>query len=280
MGVGVTKDAEPAAGHRPKDVLLPAVDRHLLELVLAVAEEGEVLVGEPLEQRLALGDLRLGQRWRVLLEVRDDRARPVLHGRPVLDRRPDVTEHTSYVVGEQHALVALLGQPVDLDVHPRLAHGVRVRRRRAGRHRVEGDQLPVAVTLDVERRVQYQVGVAVLARQLHGERVDQERHVVGDDLDHGVPARRPAVLSHGRRVDADLGRAGLPFGGEVVVRRVGAIDVDVGSVVQLLGADVAVVRRQQGHEVVARRRRGALAVAGHLGGLLDDLVAVSVVRRR
>ena len=52
--------------------------------------------------------------------------------------------------------------------------------------------------IDVELRVDHEVDVAVLAGQLHRQRVDEERHVVGDHLDHGVPAGRPAVLGDGR----------------------------------------------------------------------------------
>ena len=46
------------------------------------------------------------------------------------------------------------------------------------------------------------------AAELHRHRVDEERHVVGDDLDDGV-RRLPAVLLELRVVDADLGRARL-----------------------------------------------------------------------
>ena len=47
---------------------------------------------------------------------------------------------------------------------------------------------PVMSRLDVELRVDDHVHVAELAVQLHRQRVDQERHVVGDDLDDGVAA--------------------------------------------------------------------------------------------
>ena len=55
--------------------------------------------------------------------------------------------------------------------------------------------------------------------ELHGHRVDEERHVVGDDLDDRVAAGRPAVLGEGRGEDADVARC--PAGryvGELVLR--------------------------------------------------------------
>jgi hypothetical protein len=165
----VAEDAEPAPGHRAQDVLLPAVGRHLLQLVLAVAEEREVLVREPRQERLALLDLLLGKRRRRLLQVRDHRVRLRHHLGPVLDGRADVGEHPSYVVGDPLGLPDVVGQPVDLDVHPRLADRVLVRRRRADRHRVQRHQLAGPVALGVERRVQHQMGVPLLASQLHGE---------------------------------------------------------------------------------------------------------------
>ena len=46
-------------------------------------------------------------------------------------------------------------------------------------------------------------------RQRHRHRVDDERHVVGDDVDHRV-RRGPAVLFGVGVVDADVGLPGAP----------------------------------------------------------------------
>jgi len=62
------QDAVPRAGDAPQDLVVALV----LEVVLPVAEEREVVVGQPAEQRLALLDLFGRQRGRVALQVLDD----------------------------------------------------------------------------------------------------------------------------------------------------------------------------------------------------------------
>ena len=44
------------------------------------------------------------------------------------------------------------------------------------------------VAVDQELRVEHLADAPALAEHLHGHRVDQERPVVGDDLDHGRTA--------------------------------------------------------------------------------------------
>ena len=136
------------------------------------------------------------------------------------------------------------------------------------------------VALDVELRVDHEVDVAQLATELHRERVDEERHVVDDDLDHRVPAGRPAVLAGRRRHDADLGGALGPVTGELVVAGERAVHVGVGPVEQVLGGDVAVVRAQQVVDLVVRWAAGALPVLGEVDRLRQELALVRLVRRR
>ena len=49
-----------------------------------------------------------------------------------------------------------------------------------------------------------------LSRQLHGERVHEERHVVDDDLDDLVRVCRPAVL--GQTVGVNTRTCAVPWG--------------------------------------------------------------------
>src|SRR5204863_297989 len=67
-------------------------------------------------------------------------------------------------------------------------------------------QVVLRVAEDADDRVDDQVDAVATAVELHSHRVDEERHVVGDDLDGGV-GRAPAVLVELRVVDADLRRA-------------------------------------------------------------------------
>ena len=147
---------------------------------------------EPLEQLGRLAHLLLVQRRRVLPEPGHDVLDLGVHLAPVLDGLADVAEHALDVLDDRGRVVAL-GQPVDLDVHPGLALRLALGLERAVRHRRHGLQLTRDVADHVEVGVDDHVHVAQLAGQLHGQRVDEERHVVHDDLDDRVPAGRPVL---------------------------------------------------------------------------------------
>ena len=143
---------------------------------------GHLLFGEPL--RVAGGDL-LG-----------DAQRGGSHLRPVLDGLAHVAQHT-LEVGGQHLVTGDVGAAIDLYVHPRLDQLVGVRR--AGARRVgHRDQRAGDVAPHDELRVHDQLDRPAVAAELGGDRVDEERHVVGDDLDDAVPVGGPAVAFSGR----------------------------------------------------------------------------------
>jgi hypothetical protein len=79
------------------------------------------------------------------------------------------------------------------------------------------------------------------AGECHGHRVDEEGHVVGDDLDDAV-RRHPAVLFERRRVGVDLHLAGAPSLQEVPVGERRAVEVELADV---LGRRVRVVRANE-----------------------------------
>jgi hypothetical protein len=115
------QDAVAGARHRAQVHLVrggPFAGR-VLEVVLPVAQEREVRVREPLQQRLPLGDLLRRQRGRVLLQLVDDLQGPGVHLGPVLDRLADVLQHLAQGMLDLLAL-GRAGLPADLDVHPRL----------------------------------------------------------------------------------------------------------------------------------------------------------------
>jgi len=80
----------------------------------------------------------------------------------------------------------------------------------------------------------HEVDIEALAREGHRDRVDDERHVVGDDLDHRV-RRVPAVLVALGVVDADLGLAGSAPAGEAPMRHRTAIEIPRVPIGQVLG---------------------------------------------
>jgi hypothetical protein len=250
-----------------------------LELVLLVAEEGEVVVREPLEELTCLPDLLRVQRGRVLLESGDDVLDLGVHLAPVLDGLADVAEHPLDVVDHRGGVVAL-GEPVDLDVHPRLADGLALRLQGAVGHR--GDRLELAgdVPDDVEVGVDDDVDVAQLAGQLHGQRVDEERHVVHHHLDDGASTRGPVAVAQGGCVHPDLRGPLGPKGRQLVLRRERAVEVDLAPLGQVLDRDVPVVGAQQVRDAVVGRPAGPPASPGQLDGPLHEPGLVRIVRRR
>ena len=113
----VAQDAEPRAGDGAQAALVGGVLVGL-ELVLAVAEEGEVVVGQPGEEVAPLAHLGVRQRRRVVGELADHGQHLGVHLGPVLDRLADVAQHPLDALGDLRGLLVV--GAVDLDVHPRL----------------------------------------------------------------------------------------------------------------------------------------------------------------
>ncbi len=140
---------------------------------------------------------------------------------------------------------------VDLDVHPRLGDRVRGRGRRV-RERQDLVQLTShRVAADHDDRVHHPLDLHTAAGQLGGDRVDQVRHVVGDDL-HDGDRTGPPVVRAGRVEDAHGRAAGHPRLGELVVGPHRAQQVHGVVVVDFLGGHVAVVQTDE----IGEFRRG------------------------
>ena len=108
---------------------------------------------------------------------------------------------------------------------------------------------------DVEERVHHQVHVVQVAGERHRQRVDEERHVVDDHLDDGVPAGPPAGRS-ARGEDPDPAGALRAGAGEPAAPGEGPAHVDGGAARDVLGGYVALVgadRRVDRRRAVARR---------------------------
>ena len=120
------------------------------------------------------------------------------------------------------------------------------------------DDGPLARVLDGQKRIHAAVFLPVephhgmddevagvpAAVQDHPHRVDQERHVVGDDLDDGV-GRLPAVLLDSRVVDPDLRAARIAPAGEVEVRHRGAVQIARRAFGEVLGRRPDVVAAEE-----------------------------------
>ena len=135
LPAGVPQDAQP----RPRNRLQHLFARPRHHLVLAVAEEREVIIGEPPQELRRLLPVVVGDRRGVDIEALGDRVRTLAHRGLVLVRRADVAEHPDQVAGEllQHGRVGL---SVDLDVVEGLPAGGLPGRRVVVEH---GQQLAV-----------------------------------------------------------------------------------------------------------------------------------------
>ena len=229
---GLPQQAQPASAHQLQRRFALFLD----QVVLAVAQQGHVVVAQPFEKGPAFGDLGFGYGRRCVLEVGDGVLQPGHHGFPVFHRGADIVQHALDARRQRIALLRV-HQPVDFQVHPRLArHPGRARPRR---HR---DQLARGVALDGVDRMHQQMQGQALPVDLQRGGVHQERHVVVDDLDRRV-ARAPAVLARRRTEDADLGAARLAHLAELQVRQQRAQ--------QVLGCALGEVLRVQALEIFA-----------------------------
>ncbi|MDQ0991241.1 hypothetical protein QFZ74_002469 [Streptomyces sp. V3I7] len=129
---------------------------------------------------------------------------------------------------------------------------------RGGQHL---DELAGEIAPDDELRVDDDVDAAPLPGQLVADRVDEEGHVVGDDLDDGVAAGPPVLLDR-RGVHPDVRGALRARLSEAVVRECGSEDVDRVAAFEVLRSGVQVVapeEREYGLLVRGlRRSRSAL----------------------
>ncbi|MGX1270355.1 hypothetical protein RKD18_003549 [Streptomyces phaeoluteigriseus] len=266
MGVAVgvvrvgAQDAEPGAGDGREGVVLA-------QLVLAVAEEGEVVVGQPAQQLAGLLHVGGGQvaGHGLARQVVGDPQGGVAHLLPVLDGLAGVGQDAQQVGGDLLE-VGAVALTVRLDVDPGFDVRV-VRQVGGGRGRPEHLDEPAGdVPADDDLRVDDEVDAAALPGQLVRHRVHEERHVVGDDLDDGVAAR-PAVLLDGRRVDAYVRGALGPVLGQPVVRESGSEDVDRVAVGEVLrgGVQVVALEEREYGRVVRRARDPRTALARRPG---------------
>ena len=182
-----------------------------------------------------------------LLVQRDrDAAAPLAHLAPVLDGVADVAEDGAQRGGDRLAVLRR-GHAVDLEVHPRLGDDAElVLGRRVGVDLLQGAD---GVPADDELRVHDEVDGAAERVERGGDRVDEERHVVGDDLDDGVPAG-PALRLDGRVRHVDVGGADGTPAGEVALGQRGTEQVLRLAREKVLGRGVAVEHVQQPVDVL------------------------------
>ena len=172
----VAQQAEPRTRHRAQ-CIVAALGHD--QVVGARAEEGEVPVGHPLQESKALGEFVGVECGRRPADILHDMSEAGKHLQPVVRGRAHVVQHAFEILPEPVER-RRIGLPVDLDVEERLE-------RATGRVRTcETEQLAARVAMHPQDRMYDEVESEVVAFELHRHRVDEERHVVVDDLHDGV----------------------------------------------------------------------------------------------
>ena len=208
---GIAQDAQARlAVYRNGGAFAAALDQ-----VFAETQESEVIVVDPAQEIPDLGHVLRRHIRRRRLQFLDDRRHRVTNGPPVLDGGADVADDRLHGGGNFGQPFA--GLPGDLEMHE--GFGADSGLRLVGLH--QSPQPSALVAAHLEDRVDDHVNGQPLAIELGGDGIDQERHVVGDDLDHRA-VRPPAVFFYGRVVDAHGRLAGSAGGPELPVRQRGA----------------------------------------------------------
>ena len=236
----VAQQPEPRARLRHEPLPAPG----LLDSILGEAQEREVVVLDPLEEGAGLLELLGVDERRRRPQIRGAAAKLLAHGAPVLDRGPDVVERAAHLLGHRVEHL-LLGLAIGLDVDDRLDDRSLVLL-------LDGEEPLDAAVLgpaEAHHGMDGEVVRVPASVEHHPHRVDQERHVVGDDLDDGM-GRLPAVLLDLGVVDPDPGSARGTSPGEVEVRRRGAVEIVRLAFREVVGRDARVVPGDEGQDEI------------------------------
>ena len=206
--------------------------------VVAGTEEGEVVVGHPVEEvRGAFALLRRDTGGSIGAQLGGQRRGPGRHLGPVLDGLLHIAEHARES-GRDLSAMGGVTLAVDLDVDPRLAHLAEGGRR--GRVRVIAlikDELLVAAVGTAahhQQRMEDRMDASARRFEVGGHGVDQEGLVVRHDLDDRMGTGPALAIDRG--VEAgDRRGAGWPSLGQIVVGQGNGEQVIGASCQNLLG---------------------------------------------
>src|SRR5262249_5480812 len=160
------------------------------EAVLPVAQEREVVVGQPVQQLDRVGDVLVWYRQSRACQLVGEGQGLVSHHRPVVHDAAHVGEYLRHPVAHGPK-PQLVGDAVDLDAYPALDDIARLG--------IVGFHIRPRLTQRAQRvapyhhdRVHEQVDLQVPGGQRTGDGLHQEGHVVGHDLQYRVVALRAA----------------------------------------------------------------------------------------
>ena len=175
----------------PSPVSNTGLERFLAgaELVIANPKEGEVVVDEPFEECIGFGDLIRRHRRPVGFELGDHVLDTFQHRPPVGDTEADVGEHP---LDGRHDVSAagLVVDRLEMDVDHAFAQ-------RSGSRLgiLEGDEAAGIVAHDGQNGMYDEAHIDAAVGELRQHRVEQERHVVIDDLQHRSSRAAPGLAA-------------------------------------------------------------------------------------
>ena len=183
-----------------------------VEDVVAHADKGEIVGEQPLQELDRFRDFVDRQRRRIGFQLGDDGVDALEHRPPVLHRKPHLAEHRLQRMHDGFAQRVIFDR-IDMDVDETLARAV------SGVSRAESGELAGRVALDAEDRMRDQPHGEMALGQFAHHRIEQERHVVVDDLDHRDRLAVAGGLSAASRSGSSVCPAGAGPGNSRRARR-------------------------------------------------------------
>ncbi len=150
--------------------------------IVARAEQGEIVSGQPFEKLDRFGNVGGRQRRRIFPQIGDDFARAREHRLPVLHAHAHLGENV-FERANDVGLCRRLLQAVDVNVDEALAAPFALARA------FEANEVSGLVALDREHRMHQERNVETAFVEFAEHRIDEERHVVIDDIEHRCASR-------------------------------------------------------------------------------------------
>ena len=145
------------------------------DAIFPIAKKREMIGRRPAQEFLRLGNAGRIHGQLLLAQVLGDRQHLVAHRRPVAIAHGNVVQRRTQDLFKARAF-GRIGNAVDLEMHQRFGLAL------AG-IRSERKHVAAGIALDAVHRMRDQMHVQAGLPDRDADRIDQERHVVGDDVD-------------------------------------------------------------------------------------------------
>ena len=176
------------------------------DFVFAITEKGEIVVGRPAQEMLRLGDAFRTDRHVLFRHVVGDGDHLVAHRAPVAHALRHVFQRRGNRLFHTRTLRDF-GDAIHLEMHQRFGFAFAA-------FRTQAQDVSTRIALDAVDRMHHRVHLQSGMRQRDTDRIDEKRHVVGDDVDRC--AVRIVAVVRGRGIEhAHARRAGFAHTHEI-----------------------------------------------------------------